>query len=147
MTHRSVTPFKRWHLEWLLEEDQSAEGDVPKWPVELVYQMEKMSTSWTLHADGIPLGCGGFIPLWPGRHQAWMFVNKNAGPYMKWITKQVKDKIKQIDGRIEMTVRADFERGNKWAKILGFEVETQCLKHYGPYGEDHVGYVLLNGDM
>jgi hypothetical protein len=43
-----------------------------------------------------------------------------------------------------MQVRADFEMGNRWAKMLGFEVETPLMKNYWPGGIDAVGYVKHN---
>lgn len=49
----------------------------------------------------------------------------------------------KIRGRIEMTVRADFTKGQRWAQLLGFSVETPVLKNYGPLGEDHTGYVRI----
>ena len=42
-----------------------------------------------------------------------------------------------------MTVLKDFKQGHRWAKILGFELETPTLRAYGPAGEDHAGYVRI----
>jgi hypothetical protein len=32
----------------------------------------------------------------------------------------------------------------KWAKMLGFRVETPLLTMFGPEGESHVSYVRIN---
>ena len=44
----------------------------------------------------------------------------------------------------ESTVRRDFALGQRWARMLGFEIETPVLRQFGPEGEDHVGYVKFN---
>ncbi len=49
-----------------------------------------------------------------------------------------------VKGRMEFTVRKDFAAGHVFARLLGFEVETPCMKSYGPFGEDHVGYIRMN---
>lgn len=80
---------------------------------------------------------------WPGRHNAW-FVPTSLAPHcMLRITRLVDKFTGPVKGRIEVTVRADFAAGHRWAKMLGFEVENApgLLMGYGPMGEDHIAYV------
>lgn len=45
--------------------------------------------------------------------------------------------------RMQMTVRCDFKEGNKWAKALGFSVES-VLGQYGPDKSSHVMYARFS---
>lgn len=129
-------------MQWL-QGDKPAEGAVPGYDVDTLLTLEKQN-SWTAVVDGVPVACGGTMEHWPGRHQAWMYLGEKTGPYMVFITKAVLKGLCSIRGRIEFTVRADFATGHRWAKMLGFEVETPLMRAYGPQGEDHVGYVRFN---
>lgn len=106
-------------------------------------EMERQN-SWTAVVDGDPIACGGTLKQWPRRHTAWTYMTAKTGPHMMFLTRTVKDVLKKVPGRVEMTVRYDFEQGHRWARILGFEVETPRLKNYGPESEDHTGYVRFN---
>lgn len=136
---RQIVPFKRWHMEWL--EARS--------PVGLVFSKavcEQLETqnSWSAVLDGDVIACGGTIEQWPGRHTAWAHLGPHTAPHMRWITRAVKSVLKDVKGRIEMTVRCDFEPGHRWAEMLGFRLETPIMAAYGPDGEDHSGYIRIN---
>jgi hypothetical protein len=136
-----VTPFRRWHLLWLM--DEPAVGGALPFDIEVAMTLEKHN-SWTASDDGAPIACGGTIEQWKGRHQAWMFMTTRTAPHMLTITRAVKRQLAATPGRVEMTVRADFPQGHRWARMLGFQREFPgVLKQYGPEGEDHVGYVRL----
>lgn len=138
-------PFQRQHLDQL-NEDGLAEGVSADVGADAGPLLEA-SNSWTVTHGGRPVFCGGTIQLWPGRHMAWAGVSSEAGPYMKFITREARWIVEQADGRVELTVRADFESGHRWARMLGFDVENPpgLLRRYGVDGEDHVAYVRLNG--
>lgn len=138
-----VVPLKRWHIDWLLD-DGKAEGGFSMDRAALL-ALEKMPNNWTGVYGADPIACGGIIEQWAGRYTAWMYLNANSGRHMFYITKQVLKVLSGVKGRIELTVRKDFELGHRWAKLLGFEVESPLLQAYGPEGEDHVGYVRFNG--
>jgi len=138
----SVVPFRRWHLAWLLESGE-AKGGQMQFDIDTLLVLEKQN-SWTVVVDGDPVACGGTIEQWPGRHTAWTYLNEKSGPYMISVTRTVQDKLAQIRGRVETTVRCDFNAGHRWMAMLGFRVETERMKAYGPEGEDHTGYVRFN---
>ena len=139
---RAVVPFRRWHLVWLLEAGK-AEGGQAQFDTDTLMVLEKHN-SWTVVVDGEPMACGGTLLQWQGRHIAWTYLNVKSGPHMRFITRAAQDGLAKIRGRVESTVRCDFEAGHRWMRILGFEVETERLKAYGPEGEDHTGYVRFN---
>jgi len=138
-----LVPFKRWHVGWLVQAGVS-EGGFLQPDQEVLRLLEKLPNSWTMTLGADPLVCGGTIEMWPGRHQAWAYLNKNTGRHMGAVTKRALDVLGSVDGRIEFTVRKDFEPGHRWAKIMGFSVESPLMKGYDPDGSDHVGYFRLN---
>jgi hypothetical protein len=75
---------------------------------------------------------------------AWTYLGQNTQRDMVRITKEALRKLSEVKGRIEMTVRADYRQGLRWAEMLGFRVETPLLEKFGPFGEDHVGFVRIN---
>lgn len=109
---------------------------------EVLAQLEK-ENSWTGVENGDPVFCAGTIQQWSGRHTAWAYMSPVSGRAMLHATREVGRKLLNVKGRVEFTVRCDFTNGHRWAKLLGFEVETPLLKAYGPEGEDHVGYVRI----
>lgn len=136
---RSVVPFRRWHYAWL--SDNGSAG-LPMARSTLMHLEQQ--NSWTFVLDGEVIACVGSMAQWPGRHTLWAYLNDSTGPRMRWITRESLRLLRDVAGRVEFTVRADFLAGQRWAKLLGFEVETPLLRAFGPEGEDHVGYVRFN---
>lgn len=139
---KRLVPFQRWHLGWIRNGGEAVGGEGGLTP-EVLAQLERQN-SWTVVVDGFAIACGGTMMQWPGRHIAWAYLNPYTGPHMLFITQAVEKKLAEVDGRVELTVRKDFEKGHRWAKMLGFRVETPTLEAFGPLGEDHVGYVKVN---
>lgn len=146
MTHKAIVPFKRWHLAWLEAGGPAADSAGLLLGLDTLRYLEG-TACWTAAVDGHPVACGGFLEQWPGRALAWMYLNKDSGPHMRWLTREVERKLDEMHGRLEMTVRADFKAGHRWAKMLGFHIENPpgLMEAYGPEGEAHVAYVRLNG--
>lgn len=89
------------------------------------------------------LGMAGLIPVYPGKFlMAWALLSRHSGPYMPWLTKQVRRMLdaQNVD-RIEMTVAAEFEQAQRWATLLGFVRETpRALKARRADGGDEYIY-------
>lgn len=99
--------------------------------------------SWTAVHDGLPICCGGLVPMWDGRAYAWTVIDADAGPHMLRLTRAIRSLLAASEWRrIEMAVRADFEAGRRWALALGFvhEVRARC---YLPSGQDADIFVRL----
>lgn len=132
-----LVPFEARHLSLLrvqdnqrLEFDATALSAVP-------------GDRWTAVVDGLPICCGGLVPIWPGRAYAWSVLDREAGPHMRRLTTAIRS---LLDGtpwrRIEMAVDAEFEAGLRWARLLGFVPE--CLaRSYLPTGRDAWVFVRL----
>ncbi len=148
MTHKDIklVPFEAWHMDALDSTDAVDGFGSEVVNKEASYALEQHDC-WTLFdGGGEVIACGGFIKQWEGRHLGWMFVTKRSAKYMVRLTKILLAFIPDIKGRIDMTVRADFKPGHRWARILGFYIENEpgILKEYGPEGEDHIAYVRIN---
>lgn len=142
MTGKCV-PFEAWHAMDIVARNNYDAPPIALQP-EFAAAIEATGGSFTYIVGDEIVACGGCLPQWPGRYQAWMFFTPEAGPHMRRITRIVKAGMERLSGRIEMTVIKDYEKGHRWAKMLGFEVETPTLKRFGPAGEDHTGYVRIN---
>lgn len=137
---RKIVPFRSWHFEWLGES------------IEPCFSMNQATlaalesqSSYTGMVEGEVIFCAGLVQQWPTRHIAWALLNRQKAPtHMKWITHSARSRLEGVKGRIELTVRADFPQGQRWAELLGFNIETPRLEKFGPEGEDHIGYVRLN---
>lgn len=137
---RVVVPFRRWHYDWL--DPSAVDGPRLAVPEESLERLED-GRSWTGVVNGVPIVCAGVIQHWRGRSEAWAFMSHRTGPHMLWITREVKKKLDEVQGRIEITVRHDFVAGQRWAALLGFKIEG-WLERYGPEGESHISYVRFN---
>jgi hypothetical protein len=152
----SAVPFRRAHLA-KIQEAGDAEGGFFATDIGTLMALEQMPNIWTIMWDDVPLLCGGTVEQWPGRHLAWAYLNKTTGRHMIHTTKAAIQIINNAKGRVELTVRRDFAKGHRWARLIGFDVEELpglmvervplsmpvpgTLKRYGPEGEDHIAYV------
>lgn len=138
-----VVPFKLEHVLSVSDED-AIEGKDWGFELEVLRELERHN-SWTLlDTNGDVVACAGTIEHWRNRHECWVFMTKRAARCMRRLTRLVEAFLDPLEGRIEATVRADFEAGHRWLKMLGFHVETPCLVYFGPDGADHTGYVRFN---
>jgi hypothetical protein len=139
-----VTPFRRHHVAWLEMAGKAAGGSAPTMDDATLDFLEHSGTAWTAVVDGEPIGCGGTMQQWPGRHIAWAYLGQKTGPHMLAITRAVRKHLDTVKGRVELTVRCDFNAGHRWAEMLGFSIECPILERYGPEGEQHTSYVRFN---
>ena len=139
-----VERFEAWHATSMMDVQELVGGAPVIKQVHAVWLQDNTNAHSLLTSEGDVLACGGTIPQWPGRQVAWMSFSKGAGDHMLLLTRMIKAMLKTLPGRTEMTVIKDFEIGHRWAKLLGFKVETPTLEAYGLAGEDHTGYVYIN---
>jgi len=101
--------------------------------------------AWTGLVNGVPVACAGLVEVWQGRAYAWALLARTAGPWMAAITRAVRRALRATPfDRIEMAVEAGFAAGQRWAVMLGFELETpQPLRRYLPGGRDAYLYAMV----
>jgi len=83
------------------------------------------------------VAAAGIVHLYPHRAIAWALLSRYAGGYMGGIVRKVRT-VMSLDptARIEMTVKADFEPGIRFAKAIGMTQETGVLRKHGMNGDD-----------
>lgn len=110
--------------------------------------LAEVDAAWTGWVGADIIGCAGFSPIWPGRVAVWALLTNRAGPYMRQITRFVRQ---QIDAhparRVEATVLTGFKAGEQWMKLLGFENETpEGMRFYDPAGRTMSQFSLVRHD-
>lgn len=99
-------------------------------------------------SDGLIIGCGGFLVMWPGVADGWVIFRKIIeqeyrrdayAAILGMLAVQIK---KHGIWRIQATVRTDFPAGIKYAEGLGF-VREGLMRKYGPDGSDRYLYALV----
>jgi len=137
-----VIPFKAEHLAAI--KLQSMQAHLSNWVTLEQGRGLEQSPSYTALSDGAPIGCAGVINMWMGRAMAWAFIAKTTPQTFLRGHRVVK---RFLDGcytqRIEMTVDCDFPEAHRWAKMLGFEMECERMKHYSPDGRDCALYAKI----
>lgn len=138
-----IVPFKAEHLDTM--EAQSAQVELKTiLPPGASKALERTTAFTALDDNGRVLGCAGVQELWPGRDLAWAYLSKHAGPYMKGITRAVRDFLDiRAARRTEMAVDYEFKAGHRWAKMLGFRLEIERMDGYLPNGGAATQYVRL----
>lgn len=87
------------------------------------------------------LCCAGLLRVHDGRAVAWALLGNDIAPFLRGIHRATL-RLFRLSGyrRIETTVERDFEQGHRWARLLGFEVEAECMAGFGEDGRDHTLY-------
>lgn len=117
------------------------EGDIAKIDLQDIQKHEvggvkyPPETSFTLEHEGEVLGCFAFLQVCEKRGVLCSFISKDAGKIMLKMVRQFRKIIE--DGmnktgleRLEMSVLASFDHGERFAKLLGFECEGVMRKYY-----------------
>lgn len=94
--------------------------------------------AWTALDDGEPMACAGVVEVWQGRAYAWALLSEHAGRHMLALTREIRFRLARLPfRRVEMAVDAGFDAGARWARMLGFRLETpEPMRGYLPHGHD-----------
>ena len=137
----TIVPFQPDHLQQIdLQAEQSVTRDYlnnGEYAQSLAAQ-----EGWTVIHDGAVIACAGFIKVWGNRHQAWAVISATIGPAgMLLLTKAALRGLQIRTGRIECYVATGFEAGHRWARMLGFTLETpEPMRQWLPDGSDASQY-------
>jgi len=101
----------------------------------------KPGQAFTYFLNGKPVFACGIVQLWDGVAEAWVLAGKNVFDIKILAAKTIKQLQDQtckkyIIKRLQTSVKANFERGLRFATWCGFEVEGLKRK-YGPDGTDY----------
>jgi hypothetical protein len=99
--------------------------------------------AWSAMDGDKPIACAGLVEVWGGRAYAWAILSQDAGPYMRWLTREIRFRLARAPfQRVEMAVDASFANGCRWAEMLGFSMEGLGRK-YLPNGHDAFIYARV----
>jgi RimJ/RimL family protein N-acetyltransferase len=98
--------------------------------------------------DGVIVGAGGLIIMWPGVGEGWLMANKDAALRHKRYAYEVVIKhiiklacdldLRRIQAHVDVNVPAAV----KFAEQLGFQREG-LMRKYGEDGSDHYLYAIV----
>ena len=108
-----------------------------------VIEQSRMSLSaW---AGNECMGVAGVYDVHPGRAMAWALLSCNIGPHMLSVTRKVRFVLNSINvKRIECLVPYEFAAAHRFARMVGFELETECMRHYNVDGSHVSAYVRID---
>ncbi len=141
----TLTPFTIEHaLEIQIKGRFPYLGNDPYKYAKELYE-KSQGTSFSAMENGEVLGCAGITHLWPGVGEAWSMFSSEIRTKPFFLHRAVKnglDNLGTLFGyhRIELFVAAEFEVGQRWARVLGFELEG-IRRKYTPDKKDIVVFV------
>lgn len=111
-------------------------------------QLELSRYSYSILKDGKVLACLGVVMHWQGRGECWAVLDKHLKHDFIHIHKAAKFFLNQAEiKRIEAVVACDHDKGLRWAKSLGFNLEAECMKSYGIDGKDYALFSIVKGGL
>ena len=101
----------------------------------------KKGQAFTYISDGKPIFACGIVQLWDGVAEAWVLGSRNIFDIKILAAKTIKELQddtckKHKIRRLQTSVKANFDRGLRFATWCGFEIEG-LKKKYGPDGSDY----------
>lgn len=126
---------------------QAAQSDWTRTITPAVARGLETPYSMTAMHNGVPVACGGILPIWDHRGYVWSFFSDRMTARLFYrahtLTKRAIDSAPFK--RIEAAVEVDFEAGHRWIKALGFicETPTTVARHYLPNGADCLLYARI----
>lgn len=126
------TPFRAAHLD--LMTPQAAQKDEYGVLV-LSGQAVQLEGPEALSAwvEGRCIGAAGLIALRPHRALAWMLLSAEARSHMLPVVRKVRRVVRLSRfKRVEITVKADFTDGDRFARLIGAKCETpEPMRFFG----------------
>jgi hypothetical protein len=88
--------------------------------------------------DGDVLAIAGILPRWEGVGLGWAWLSRGWRKHARLITETVRIGLEDAPyHRIETGVKHGYGRGERWAEMLGFVMETPLARKWGPDGSDY----------
>lgn len=109
-----------------------------------VYEARSTPAATVYDEEGV-IACLGLLPLGERKALSWAFLGARAGQHLLGLTRLVLRTIAASDfQRVEATVISGFNEGHRWAKMLGYELETPAgMKNYDSSGNTYYQYAKV----
>lgn len=114
----------------------------------MIPALERMDKVWVLYCDGRVISIFGLVDFWPGRCESFTFMGKNLGSKFIVAFKTIKKKLYEFlprYNRIECVIETDDKENQRWARALGFKLETERMHKFSTNGTDCSMFVLIGG--
>ena len=109
---------------------------------EIARNVERAGGAVTALDGDAVLGIAGISEKWAGTGVAWAWLSRRWKRHARAITNEIITNLEKSEfPRVELAVRVDFPAGHRWAKLLGFRLETPFAPKCGPDGNDYSIYV------
>ena len=137
-----IVPYRQEHGDQIVKEGLNYELlKIDASYEELRLDHSRPGMSFTLLGDGHPIVCGGIIPLWSGVCEGWVIGGKRIFQIKFKAARLIKKRtdllcLNNKIRRLQTSVKANFDRGLRFATWCGFEIEGLKEK-YGPDGSDY----------
>ena len=130
-----IIPYRAKHMEQIIA--QESQQFLGKWIQPGQSKTLENEYTFTGIYEGRVLICAGLLPAWSNRAIGWAYLDIEARRHMTFITKSIMRflEICPFD-RVETAVDCDFKEGNRWARMLGFDLEASCMKKFRVDGGD-----------
>jgi hypothetical protein len=139
-----VVPYEPAHLRAL--KLQRSQAHIGAWLDAQNYAERLAQTQgWTALDYGRPVACAGFEMPWEGRAVAWAILG-DCGHRMHRITTAVRQALVACPAeRIEAYTAVKEPQNARWAKALGFTVESRMTRFCR--GDDYWCFVRLSNTL
>lgn len=108
--------------------------------------MKDSGPGWVAFWDGEIIAAGGFVEIYgqgSSRASAWIMMLPMPAVAALALFKAVRVKLETAPyRRIECNVQCGFTAGKRWARLLGFRVETRFKAQWFPDGQGATEYVM-----
>lgn len=141
MPQHEIVPFKARHITMLVGVERPSLITEDE-----VNILTSNGQAWTVHMEGIPIACGGYLMIEDGVAHLWSDICPGVGASgMLAATRYAMAVIEQLIAedvvRIEMAVKTGFKAGHRWARMLGFHCESMKKSYY--LDEDYSIYARI----
>lgn len=137
-----VIPFRAEHF-WAIE-PQASQAYVRDCVTPAQIKALESLNSFTVMRDAEPIACFGWIDHYEHRAALWAMIGKDMGKHFRGFTRIAKMLIDTLPHkRIEFEVDCEFKEGHRWARMLGFTLEAECLRGFRMDGGDSAIYARV----
>lgn len=105
--------------------------------------------SFTAEYDGVVLGCGGVVLMWPGVGACWMMLAEDIGSHGLWLSRTTRHFLATVKReanlhRLEAMAMHESVRNQAWLELCGFKREQNGIaQSYLPDKRSMVRFELV----
>lgn len=133
----TVVPFIPAHLDGFDLQEEQVFMNKYLMSEDYIIQLTDMNDAYSIVYEGKVYAIAGCCKVYDHLGMVWALLSKDTSN-LYGVTKEIRKWLDSQDiPRMETAVRRDFEKGHRWARLLGFVNETPetGMKKFGLNGE------------